>query len=69
MTGEAGRFGAVVTAMVTPFREDHALDLDARAAARVAPVRARLGRARRRGLDRRVADPHAPGEGSSCSGR
>jgi 4-hydroxy-tetrahydrodipicolinate synthase len=24
----AGRFGAVVTAMVTPFREDHALDLD-----------------------------------------
>lgn len=25
----AGRFGAVVTAMVTPFREDHSLDLDA----------------------------------------
>ncbi len=25
----AGRFGAVVTAMVTPFRDDHALDLDA----------------------------------------
>jgi 4-hydroxy-tetrahydrodipicolinate synthase len=25
----AGRFGAVVTAMVTPFREDHTLDLDA----------------------------------------
>ncbi len=24
----AGRFGAVVTAMVTPFREDHSLDLD-----------------------------------------
>lgn len=24
----AGRFGAVVTAMVTPFREDHTLDLD-----------------------------------------
>jgi 4-hydroxy-tetrahydrodipicolinate synthase len=24
-----GRFGAVVTAMVTPFREDHSLDLDA----------------------------------------
>src|SRR5213083_2542434 len=24
----AGRFGSVVTAMVTPFREDHALDLD-----------------------------------------
>jgi 4-hydroxy-tetrahydrodipicolinate synthase len=24
----AGRFGAVVTAMVSPFREDHALDLD-----------------------------------------
>ena len=24
----AGRFGAVVTAMVTPFRDDHALDLD-----------------------------------------
>jgi 4-hydroxy-tetrahydrodipicolinate synthase len=24
----AGKFGAVVTAMVTPFREDHALDLD-----------------------------------------
>jgi 4-hydroxy-tetrahydrodipicolinate synthase len=25
----AGRFGAVVTAMVTPFRDDHSLDLDA----------------------------------------
>ena len=25
----AGRFGAVVTAMVTPFRADHSLDLDA----------------------------------------
>lgn len=25
----AGRFGAVVTAMVTPFHEDHSLDLDA----------------------------------------
>ncbi len=25
----AGRFGALVTAMVTPFREDHSLDLDA----------------------------------------
>jgi 4-hydroxy-tetrahydrodipicolinate synthase len=25
----AGRFGAVVTAMVTPFREDHSLDLEA----------------------------------------
>lgn len=25
----AGRFGAVVTAMVTPFRDDHGLDLDA----------------------------------------
>jgi 4-hydroxy-tetrahydrodipicolinate synthase len=25
----AGRFGAVITAMVTPFREDHSLDLDA----------------------------------------
>jgi 4-hydroxy-tetrahydrodipicolinate synthase len=25
----AGRFGAVVTAMVTPFREDHSLDVDA----------------------------------------
>lgn len=25
----SGRFGAVVTAMVTPFREDHSLDLDA----------------------------------------
>jgi 4-hydroxy-tetrahydrodipicolinate synthase len=25
----AGRFGAVVTAMVTPFRNDHGLDLDA----------------------------------------
>ena len=25
----AGRFGAVVTAMVTPFHEDHTLDLDA----------------------------------------
>lgn len=24
----AGRFGAVITAMVTPFRDDHALDLD-----------------------------------------
>ena len=24
----AGRFGSVVTAMVTPFREDHSLDLD-----------------------------------------
>ena len=24
----AGRFGSVVTAMVTPFRDDHALDLD-----------------------------------------
>src|SRR5881397_2325790 len=24
-----GRFGAVVTAMVTPFRADHSLDLDA----------------------------------------
>src|SRR6266511_3303430 len=24
----AGRFGAVVTAMVTPFRDDHSLDLD-----------------------------------------
>src|SRR3990172_1829001 len=24
----AGRFGSVVTAMVTPFREDHTLDLD-----------------------------------------
>ena len=24
----AGRFGSVVTAMVTPFREDHAVDLD-----------------------------------------
>ena len=24
-----GRFGAVVTAMVTPFHEDHSLDLDA----------------------------------------
>ena len=23
-----GRFGAVITAMVTPFREDHSLDLD-----------------------------------------
>ena len=23
-----GRFGSVVTAMVTPFRQDHALDLD-----------------------------------------
>ena len=29
MTGQAGRFGPVVTAMVTPFREDdHAVDLD-----------------------------------------
>ena len=29
MTGQAGRFGSVVTAMVTPFREDdHAVDLD-----------------------------------------
>jgi 4-hydroxy-tetrahydrodipicolinate synthase len=29
MTGYAGRFGSVVTAMVTPFREDdHAVDLD-----------------------------------------
>ncbi|HSJ51248.1 MAG TPA: 4-hydroxy-tetrahydrodipicolinate synthase [Actinomycetota bacterium] len=28
----AGRFGAVVTAMVTPFREDHSLDLDAASA-------------------------------------
>ena len=29
MTGEAGRFGSVVTAMVTPFRDDdHAVDLD-----------------------------------------
>jgi 4-hydroxy-tetrahydrodipicolinate synthase len=29
MTGHAGRFGSVVTAMVTPFRErDHAVDLD-----------------------------------------
>src|SRR5439155_4898158 len=27
-TSMAGRFGSVVTAMVTPFREDHALDLD-----------------------------------------
>jgi len=27
-TPMAGRFGSVVTAMVTPFREDHALDLD-----------------------------------------
>ena len=25
----AGRYGAVVTAMVTPFHEDHSLDLDA----------------------------------------
>ena len=24
----AGRFGSVVTAMVTPFRDDHAVDLD-----------------------------------------
>jgi len=24
----AGRFGSVITAMVTPFRDDHALDLD-----------------------------------------
>ncbi|HEX2425356.1 MAG TPA: dihydrodipicolinate synthase family protein, partial [Actinomycetota bacterium] len=24
----AARFGAVVTAMVTPFRQDHSLDLD-----------------------------------------
>ena len=24
----AGRFGAVVTAMVTPFRDDHSLDLE-----------------------------------------
>ena len=29
MTGHAGRFGSVVTAMVTPFRDDdHAVDLD-----------------------------------------
>jgi 4-hydroxy-tetrahydrodipicolinate synthase len=28
----AGRFGAVVTAMVTPFRDDHSLDLDAASA-------------------------------------
>jgi 4-hydroxy-tetrahydrodipicolinate synthase len=28
----AGRFGAVVTAMVTPFHEDHSLDLDAASA-------------------------------------
>ena len=29
MTGQAGRFGSVVTAMVTPFRDDdHAVDLD-----------------------------------------
>ena len=29
MIGQAGRFGSVVTAMVTPFRDDdHAVDLD-----------------------------------------
>ena len=28
MAGPVGRFGSVVTAMVTPFRDDHAVDLD-----------------------------------------
>ena len=37
MTGHAGRFGSVVTAMVTPFRDDdHAVDLDGAQTARIA---------------------------------
>ena len=46
----AGRFGSVVTAMVTPFRDDHALDLDGARSLASWLIEQRLRRAR----DRRV---------------
>ena len=65
----AGRFGSVVTAMVTPFREDHAVDLDGAQELAALPAGSRLRRDRGGGLDRRVADPHLQGEGRAVPRR
>ena len=63
-------FGRLLTAMVTPFTPDGALDLDG--AARLAHLPGRRAGQRRAGDQRhhrRVADHHRRGEGDACCGR
>ena len=64
----AAVLGEVLTAVVTPFREDGSVDLDAfRGSA--SPGRERLGRPRRRRHDRRGADAHRRGAARAVRGR
>ena len=58
----------VLTAMVTPFDDDGAVDVAARAAPRALPGRERLARARRRRDDRRVADAQRRREARAARG-
>ena len=61
----AAAFGRVLTAMVTPFRADGGLDLDARPAGRHPPGRPRPRRPGRQRDDRRVAHDQRRREGAA----
>ena len=69
MTGPtSGRFGSVVTAMVTPFRDDHAVDLDGAQELASWLVDNGSDAIVVAGLHRRVAHAHPQGEVAAVRG-
>ena len=64
----AGRFGAVITAMVTPFRDDHGVDLDRAQELAAHLVRNGSDAVVVGGLDGRVGHAHPRREGRAVPG-